>query len=146
MSSLRQNSHVVVSHAAPAKLPTFWRWALASAGILCFGMGMVGAILPGMPTTVFLLVGSFCLTKSCPWLEQRLLNTRLLRPYARFVNSREPMSRRARSAAISAMSICILISGTALYAAGKMSVGLLAGFVAMWLAGLVSILLFRRAK
>ena len=56
-----------------------------------------------MPTTVFVLVGSYFLTKSCPWLERRFVQSRLLRPYARYLDPNVPMPRRARATAIVAM-------------------------------------------
>lgn len=42
----------------------------ALLGVLCFVLGGIGAVVPGLPTTVFLLVGSFFLTRNCPWLEE----------------------------------------------------------------------------
>jgi hypothetical protein len=54
---------------------------LAAAGLLCVGLGALGAVLPGLPTTIFLILASYCFTRSCPWLEERLLRTRLFAPY-----------------------------------------------------------------
>jgi uncharacterized membrane protein YbaN (DUF454 family) len=125
---------------------TPWRWALASMGVVCFGLGGVGAVVPGMPTTVFLLLGSFFLVRSCPWLEQRLLSTRLFRPYAEFVRSREPMSRKARVAAIIAMTISVAVSLAVLALTHKLT-PIVGGIIAaLWLVGFVAILLFRRPK
>ena len=131
---------------APHAMHTPWRWALASMGVVCFALGGVGAVVPGMPTTVFLLLGSFFLVRSCPWLEQRLLSTRLFRPYAEFVRSREPMSRKARVAAIIAMTISVAVSLAVLALTHKLTpiVGGIIG--ALWLVGFIAILLFRRRK
>jgi uncharacterized membrane protein YbaN (DUF454 family) len=110
------------------------------------GLGGVGAVVPGMPTTVFLLLGSFFLVRSCPWLEQRLLSTRLFRPYAEFVRSREPMSRKARVAAIIAMTISVAVSLAVLALTHKLT-PIVGGIIAaLWLVGFVAILLFRRPK
>lgn len=117
---------------------------MAGVGVVCFALGGVGAIVPGMPTTVFLLVGSYLLVRSCPWLEERLLTTRLLRPYARFVRSREPMSGKARAAAIGAMTVSVGGSLVVLAMTEKLT-PVLAGVIAgLWLAGFVAIMLFRR--
>jgi len=97
-----------------------------------------------MPTTVFLLIGSYCLTRSCPWLEERLLNTRLLAPYGRLIRSDQPLSTRARLIAIGLMTASVAVSAGALLASGRLT-PVLAGVVAgLWLCGLVGILLFRR--
>jgi uncharacterized protein len=136
-------------HPMPAK-PTPWRWAYAALGVLCFALGALGAVVPLLPTTGFLLAGSFLLTRSCPWLEEKLLSTRLLRPYAEFVRSREPMSMRMRIIAMSCMWCSIVVSLAGLAAAGKL-VGT-RGQVALWvviavgLVGTIVIARFRRAK
>lgn len=55
-----------------------WRRAffiLAAAGALV--LGVLGVILPGLPTTPFVLVASYCLLRSSPRLHARLLQSRL---------------------------------------------------------------------
>lgn len=123
---------------------TPWRWAMAGVGVVCFALGGVGAVVPGMPTTVFVLLGSYFLVRSCPWLEERLLTSRLFRPYARFVRSREPMSTKARVAAISAMSVSVVVSLVVLATADKLTPVIAGVIVALWLVGFVAIVLFRR--
>lgn len=92
--------------------------ALAAAGLTCFGLGAIGVVVPGMPTTVFVLVGSICLTKSCPWLERRLVESRVFRPYAKYLDPTVPMPRRAKVVAIATMWAAIAISCTLLLLAG----------------------------
>lgn len=120
------------------------RWGFAAVGLVCFGLGAIGAVVPGMPTTVFLLIGSYFLTRSCPALEKRLLDSRLLRPYAEFVRSDKPMSTRMRWVAISMMSVSVLASLTVLYLSGRLSPVILTVILSLWLIGGVSILRFRR--
>lgn len=140
---MAERAAVAASMTKPFRA-TPWRWCLAGTGLFLFGLGGVGAVVPGMPTTIFVLIGSFCLTKSCPWLEERLLSSRLFRPYAEFVRSTEPMSRRARIAAMTAMWTSIVLSAGVLAAAGKMTPVLAAVFAGLGLVGTVSIALFRR--
>ena len=120
------------------------RWTLAAIGVGCFILGIIGALVPGMPTTIFLLLGSFFVTRSCPWIEDRMLAVPLLRPYAKFIRSKEPMSRKARITALSMMWTSILISSVVLAFAGKLT-PLVGGFAAfLGVVGTVSILMFRR--
>ena len=42
-----------------------------------FGLGATGAILPGLPTTPFLLLTSYFLLRASPKLNERLLNSRM---------------------------------------------------------------------
>ena len=120
------------------------RWTLALLGLVAFALGAVGALIPGMPTTVFLLIGSYLLTRSCPRLEEWLLSSRLFRPYAAFIRSREPLSPRVRMAALAAMWTSILISAAILMLAGALPL-LTGGIIAaLGLIGTVAILFFRR--
>lgn len=115
-------------------------------GLVCFGLAFVGVFVPGMPTTVFLLVGSYCLTRSCPWLERRLLSSRVFRPYAEFVRSREPVSWRVRLTALVMMSCSIGVSAVVLLKLDAAPAWLLATLAACWVLATVAILRFRRAK
>ncbi|HLP84609.1 MAG TPA: YbaN family protein [Phycisphaerales bacterium] len=136
--------HNPVSANPHSVIRTPWRWAMAAIGVVCFALGGVGAVVPGMPTTVFLLLGSYFLVRSCPWLEDRLLTSRLFRPYAQFIRSREPMSTKARVAAITAMSISVAASLAALALTDKLTPVIAIVIATLWLVGFVAIMLFRR--
>ena len=43
-------------------------------------LGMVGIVLPGLPTTPFLLLTSYLLTRSSPRMQRRLLANSLVGP------------------------------------------------------------------
>lgn len=125
---------------------TPWRWAMAAAGALCLGLGVIGAFLPVMPTTVFVLIGSFLLTRSCPWLEERMLRLPVLRPYAEFVRSKEPMTSRMRWTAMAMMLGSVAVA-TGVLAATERLTPLTGAILAVLAAvGAVSIALFRRGR
>ncbi len=86
------------------------RLLMAAAGVLCVGLALAGVILPGLPTTVFLIAASFFFTRSCPWLEQRLIRNRVFRPYLPYLDGSRPMPRRARLLAIGMMWAAVAIS------------------------------------
>ncbi|WP_218673424.1 YbaN family protein [Chromobacterium haemolyticum] len=56
----------------PARHPAV-RWFYLCAGVAMLVLGIVGALLPVMPTTIFLILALACFSKSSPRLEQRLL-------------------------------------------------------------------------
>jgi uncharacterized membrane protein YbaN (DUF454 family) len=47
------------------------------AGVSCVLLGLIGVVLPLLPTTPFLLVAAFCFSRSSERLHQYLLNNRL---------------------------------------------------------------------
>jgi uncharacterized membrane protein YbaN (DUF454 family) len=86
------------------------RLLLAGLGVLLVGIGAVGAVLPGLPTTIFLLGASWCFARSCPWLEEKLLNNRLFRPFHPWLYNGGQVSRRTRLTSIALMWTAITIS------------------------------------
>lgn len=90
------------------------RVLLAGTGIGCVGLAGVGAIVPGLPTTVFLIIAVWCFTRSCPWLTDRLVRNRFFGPFLRYLEPGAIMPRRAKVVAISAMWLAIIFSCTLL--------------------------------
>ena len=83
---------------SPSILPgrSVRRWMFLLLGLLSVGLGFVGVFLPGLPTTVFLILASYCFTRSCPWLEDRLVRAPIFRPYLRYLDGERAMPLRAR--------------------------------------------------
>jgi len=96
------------------------RLLLAFLGIVCVGLAVAGAILPGLPATVFLILASYLFTRSCPWLEERLIRNRLFSPYLQYLDNRQAMPRRARLIAAITMWIAVATSLTMLALAGAL--------------------------
>lgn len=86
------------------------RWTLASVGVGCVALGALGVLLPGLPTTIFLIVASWCFVRSCPWLEDRLIRNRFFAPYVRYLNGDHPMPLRAKLATVGAMVLFATVS------------------------------------
>jgi len=82
------------------------RWLLAGLGVGCVGLGAVGAVVPGLPTTVFVLIAAWCFAKSCPVLERALLRNKLFAPAMRWVDRTEPARGRVKAGAVAAMWAC----------------------------------------
>jgi uncharacterized membrane protein YbaN (DUF454 family) len=120
------------------------RYLLALLGLVNVGLAVLGVILPGLPTTIFLILASWCFTRSCPWLEERLFRMRLLRPYVRLVRGEEPMSPRARVVSAALMWTAIVVSLLVLRANGHLGPWLAATLVGAGLVGSVVIYRFRR--
>lgn len=115
------------------------RLLLAGVGVLAVAAGAVGVFVPGLPTTIFLIVASYCFARSCPWLEERLLRRPLFAPYLQALDRSRPMPRRARVAATAAMWISVGISLAALHAADRLAAWLAVTLLLALAAGTVAI-------
>lgn len=76
-----------------------------TGGIISVGLGAVGAFLPLMPTVPFLLLAAYCFARSNPAWEAKLLDHPHWGPQLRDWRDRRAISRRAKTAAIVAMTI-----------------------------------------
>jgi uncharacterized membrane protein YbaN (DUF454 family) len=94
------------------------RWAFAGLGVASAGMGWLGVFVPGLPTTIFLIIASYCFARSCPWLEDRLLRVPLFAPYMKVLDEGRGMSARAATGALVSMWACVAVSLALLYATG----------------------------
>ena len=133
------------SGPSKAWVPSPRRWLLAAAGVLAVVLGGIGVFVPGLPTTIFLIIASYCFARSCPWLEERLLRVPLFAPYMRFIDDRRPMSTRARVVSIAATWISVLLSLAWLRASGRLSTVLAVTIIGVAGIGTVAVLRFRRA-
>ena len=88
--------------------------ALATAGWAAVGLGMVGLFIPGLPTTVFILIGFYCFSRSSPRFAQWLVEHRWLGAPLRQYLSARGLSRSAKRAALAAMWTSILASSAVL--------------------------------
>jgi len=106
------------------------RWAWAGLGLGSVGLGWLGVFVPGLPTTVFLLIASYCFARSCPWLEERLLRVPVFAPYMRALDSGRGLSRQAAIRAVTSLWISVALSLTVLWLTGQ-----LPAWLAMIIAG-----------
>ena len=90
------------------------RILFGSLGILALALAVVGAIVPGMPSTAFAIAAAWCFARSVPAWERRLLENWLLGPTLRRFRDTGGMSRGAKRAAIACMWVSVAISAAAL--------------------------------
>lgn len=75
------------------------------AGLVMLTLGIIGAFLPLMPTTIFLILAAWCFARSSPRLEAWLLNHRQFGPTLRAWRESGAISRPAKIMACSGMSL-----------------------------------------
>lgn len=74
-------------------------------GFLCVGLGFIGAFVPLMPTTIFMILGAACFARSSPRLETWLLRHPRFGPTLRAWRAYGAISRTAKRAACAGMSV-----------------------------------------
>ncbi|MDX2130825.1 MAG: YbaN family protein [Planctomycetota bacterium] len=121
------------------------RGVYLAAGLLCVGLGAVGVFVPGMPTTIFLIVASFFLVRSSPTLQARLVRSRFFAPYVRYLDGDTPMPRKAKVLAITMMWAMIAAS-SALLVWRETPAWVVTIVVASGVVGTVAIIRFRGVR
>ncbi len=82
---------------------------LAGVGLVCVALGVIGIFVPGLPTTVFLLLAAYLFARSSPRLHARLVENRHLGAYIRMAHERR-MPTRAKVVTLAAMWIGVAAS------------------------------------
>lgn len=113
---------------------TGWRRVgyIALAGLF-FVLGAFGLILPGLPTTPFLLLTSFFLIRSHPGLNARLVRSRLFGPILLDWHTHRGVRRHVK---FKTVALVLLVLALSLYL-GQLSFGLKVGMVALVGVGLL---------
>ena len=86
-------------------MPSPQRVLWLCGGYLSLGLAVIGAILPLMPTTVFLLIAAWCFGRSSPELRAKLLANPRFGPALRDWQEHGSISRRAERAALLGMGL-----------------------------------------
>ena len=79
-------------------------------GVTATGLGLVGAVLPLLPTTVFLILAAFAFARSSPRLHAWIIGHPRFGPAIVNWQTHGSISRNAKIAALSAMALSLLIT------------------------------------
>ncbi len=90
------------------------------AGLLCVGMAYLGVLLPGLPATPWVLLASYCFSKSSPrlerWLRRSPIFGRLLRDWDEHRGIRRPVKIVAVCLVMVMVSLSIVLGGLPVWA------------------------------
>lgn len=81
-----------------------------SAGILTLGLGMIGAILPLLPTVPFLLLATVCFARSSPRLHNWLITHPVYGPHINAWHEKGAIRPRAKQMATFTIALTFGIS------------------------------------
>ena len=79
-------------------------------GLVAVGVGTIGIVVPGLPTTVFFIVAAWCFSRSSPRLERWVLNLPRVGPMVGDYRAGLGMPLRAKAIAISMIAVFVTLS------------------------------------
>ena len=85
------------------------RIILISLGWLCVGLGFIGIFVPGIPTTIFLIIALWAFTKSSKKLRNWLLNHKRFGPILNNWQQHKVVPRRAKILMVVLMSLASIL-------------------------------------
>lgn len=74
------------SCAPTSPLRSVANWLMVLLGFVSLGLGIVGIWVPGLPTTVFLIIASWLFTRSCPAVDRWMRSLGPVQPFVRFLD------------------------------------------------------------
>lgn len=89
--------------------PSRWRWAWWLLAYVSLGLGLVGIVVPGLPTVPFVLLSAFAAARGSRKLHAWLLAHRQFGPMIRDWQAQGAVSRSAKRTATLAMAACAVI-------------------------------------
>jgi uncharacterized membrane protein YbaN (DUF454 family) len=110
--------------------------AYVALGCVFVGLGALGAVLPVMPTTPFLLVASFFFVRSSPRLNRRLARSPLFGPFLRDWQQHRGVRPRVKVLAVAVLAVVVGAS----VARGNLAWPLVALLLALAAVGLAVVL------
>ncbi|MHB1327114.1 MAG: YbaN family protein [Gemmatimonadales bacterium] len=81
------------------------RWAYVMAGHTFVALGVIGAFLPIMPTTIFLILAASCYGRGSAQLHRKLMSHRTFGPILHDWEANRAMTVRTKAIAISAIVV-----------------------------------------
>ena len=89
-------------------------------GLIAVGLGALGVVVPGLPTTPFLLLASWLFYRSSPKLQSWLLAS-WLGKYIRSYQRRGGMTATQKAGAVGIMTAMVLLSSFVFIPAGSIA-------------------------
>jgi hypothetical protein len=90
--------------------PRWLRWVWLICGTLCLALGIIGVVLPLLPTTPFVLLAAYCYSLGSARYERWLLTHPRFGPMVRDWRSQHAVPRRAKQIAWTTMALSSAIA------------------------------------
>lgn len=98
------------------------RLLFIGAGLACVGLAYLGAVLPGLPATPWVLLASYCFARSSPrlqrWLRRSPLFGPLLRDWDEHRGIRRPVKLAAVAVVVTVVTLTVLFARVPVWVKG----------------------------
>ena len=85
------------------------RWLLYALAVACIVLAVIGVLVPGMPSTVFVILAAWAAARSSPVLHARLMRNPVFGPVLQEWQRGGYVSRRSKWSASVAMAACAVV-------------------------------------
>jgi uncharacterized membrane protein YbaN (DUF454 family) len=120
----------------PGRWARWRRAALTLAGLLSLALGLLGVVLPGLPTTPLVLLAAWCFAQASPHLHAWLRQQRYLGALVRDWEAQRSLSLRVKWWACTLMLLMVALSLWQLqhwpWLAALVALAALLGCVVVW--------------
>jgi uncharacterized membrane protein YbaN (DUF454 family) len=86
------------------------KYILIFSGFAALALGTAGIVLPGLPTTPFVLLAAFCFSSSSPRFDAWLRRNRLFGPYIENYRTKQGISKKRKVITIAYMWAGMIVS------------------------------------
>ncbi|WP_386692923.1 MULTISPECIES: YbaN family protein [unclassified Lonepinella] len=86
------------------------RFLYIGLGFICIGLGVIGAFLPVMPTTPFLLLALFFFGKSSQRLHQWFLQTEIYKKHLKSFDEQRALTKKSKISILTLSTVMMAIS------------------------------------
>ncbi|MBU98694.1 MAG: hypothetical protein CL429_06325 [Acidimicrobiaceae bacterium] len=109
---------------------TVLRYLLLIIGFIFVAVGFIGVLVPGLPTTVFMIMAAWCFAKSSPRFERWVLQLPGIGKFVQDHRSGLGMPRKSKIIAITMMSLAVVLS--IVFALNQISIRFIVGTVGIF--------------
>ena len=79
-------------------------------GLTLVGLGLIGVVVPGMPTTIFMILALYCFRRGSEKFENWLLNHKVFGPTLQDWERHKGIKRRTKIIAVVTLAVFICLS------------------------------------
>ena len=88
----------------------FVKWVWLTLGWIAVGIGGIGVVIPGLPTTDFMVFAAWCFSKSSPRFERWLLELPGIGPMISDYRDGLGMPKRAKISTLAMITVSVTLS------------------------------------